>query len=110
MDIPIPLTQWTEDEPLSSMTGRRTWRHVLVVEGLPWPSIGVRLDVKFNTGEPEEKDFMGLHAAGWTLRLDPVWSFDEEHIYYDGCHCLYSFGFLRLILGSTNCSKCQQEA
>lgn len=106
MVFPIPFTYQQEEKPAIPTLGIRRWRYVLEVAVLSrYPGIGVTMQVKF-----ENQDWSDNHASGFGIHLDYHWSWEENHVYWDGPHCGWNYGFLRLFRGGDdNCKKCNEE-
>ncbi len=106
MVFPIPFTYRQEEKPTIPTLGIRRWRHVLEVEVFSRnPGIGVTLQVKFR-GE----DWYAVAASGFRVYLDYRWSWEEHHVWWDGPHCGWDYGFLRVYRGGNdNCKKCDPE-
>lgn len=106
MMFPIPFTYKQEEKVYIEHLGIRRWRYVLEVDLLSWnPGIGVTLQVKF-----KDQDWYSVHAAGFGVHLDHHWSWKESHIWYDGPHCMWDYGFLRVFRGGNmDCKKCYGE-
>ena len=47
------------------------------------------------------------HVDAYELNVCKTWKIGSDHIYYDGPHCFYHFGFFTLQLGGNwKCKKC----
>ncbi len=46
------------------------------------------------------------HTAVYIAYLDRPFKLGSDHIYYDGPHCIYQLGFLRLMRGNWKCKEC----
>lgn len=99
MDIPIPFTGEQDASVIHPDMGIRHWRKVVTVG---WLSIGWHLQLRYG-----DVPWSGLHASGVHVSLAWPWEWSEEHIYYDGPHCLRSRGFLRIYRGGDwDCKVC----
>ena len=106
IQIQIPFTFKQESKVVYKEVGLRSWRHVLDVDLFSWtPGIGVSQEVKFDKG-----DWRSIHSSGLDLRLSTQWSWSEDHFWYDGPHCSWNRGFLRVFRGGRfHCEKCLGE-
>ncbi len=94
MNIPIP---WT-----GSTDGHRKWRTALIVRSKPFLAA-----IATQVQHPGSDRWGDLHASGWWFWAEPSWEWGEDHLYYDGPHCRWAFGWLRVVRGGNwQCKEC----
>ena len=49
------------------------------------------------------------HTGGFGLWISSRFLLGEEHVYYDGEHCSFGFGFLKIMWTKFNCKKCMPD-
>ncbi len=80
--------------------GRRKWRRTLDIS---WGCI------EFGEDFASEKspEWYPLHQDYYCVSVGGRWGFGDEHVYYDGPHCIWSLGPLHFCWGGNwKCRKC----
>ncbi len=95
------LFSWGHDK-LANHGG--DWRRSLRIDTYPEPAtlmITIVGEYRF-TGQ----EWRVNHADEIGIGFSTEWNFTETHIYYDGEHCIWAFGFLRIYRMGRDCKKC----
>ena len=51
------------------------------------------------------------HDSGvqhWLISITKHFHLGSYHLYYDGCHCTFSLGFMHFLWSNDNCKKCRE--
>ena len=106
MKIPIPFTYEQDERVIHDDMGVRRWRKVFEIDLCgKQPSIGWTMQIQYS-----DNQWSDLHASGFHVSLGRRFEWSEHHVYYDGPHCCWSFGFIRVYRGGNwHCKKCMGE-
>ena len=105
MKLVIPFTYECDTEVVYADLGIREWRWVVDIDLFrSRPSIDCYMEIRLHDGHGGWRHHK---ASGCAVSLNRIWKWDEDHQYYDGEHCFWSFGYLRFYRGGNhNCEKC----
>lgn len=48
-------------------------------------------------------------SSRYDIWLTSYFRFRSDHVYYDGPHCSFTFGWIQFCWGNENCKKCMGE-
>ena len=106
------LIRWGENEEVEASfphVGRRAWRWTLEIA---FSGLWLHEEVKFLEGlhktDPGPSDWM-LAARYFGIFFSREFLFEASHDYYDGPHCMWAIGWLRISWSWNWCKKCMPD-
>lgn len=103
------------------------WRGKEQIEDRPgefWVNRKYRNDITFGLSWEDRFIWLGLepmavradstadvwtengHTGVYGISITPHFAFGPFHMYYDGPHCAFDFGFVHILWTNWNCKKC----
>lgn len=70
-----------------------------------WDSMGLGFVQQGRSRQSQE--WSSSHVAVHEVNITRHWAWGSDHIYWDGPHCFYSFGFVHFGWMNWNCKRCR---
>jgi len=48
------------------------------------------------------------HSVNYLISITKYFHWGSYHLYYDGCHCTFSLGWIHFLWSNDNCKKCRE--